>query len=376
MKEKLKKTYILFFTYIFRIFPVKKNKIMFWNFFGKGYGCNSKYICEYIIKNKEQYELIWVVNNYNYEFPKEIRKVKKYSFKYFYHLATSKIFIDNQHKNNSFRKRKTQYLIKTWHAMLGLKKIGLDNPSKDDKYLDMLKKNNKITDLMISNSDYISEKFRRVFDYKGEIFNSGFPRTDILIQKNLEEIKKIKNKIQIKDSNKILLYAPTFREGLTLDYYDIDLENVLKKLNAITEEKWIILIKLHPHLGTIKLNYNSPNIINISGYDDIQELLLISDILVTDYSNIMFEFGLMNKPVFLYASDYELYKKQRDYYFDYNKLPFPVAFDNKQLLENIEKFNLDCYKKILEKFYKSIDYKEDGRATERLVKKISEMIEN
>jgi len=374
--QKLKKIYILFFTYIFRIFPIKKNKIMFWNFFGKGYGCNSKYICEYIIKNKENYELIWVVDNIKYDFPNEIKKVKRYSLKYFYHLATSKVFIDNQHKDKLFRKRKSQYLIKTWHAMLGLKKIGLDNPLTDNKYKEMLEMNNKITNLMISNSNYINEKFRRVFDYKGEIFQCGFPRTDILINNDPNDIKRIKNKIQVKEDNKILLYAPTFREGLVLDYYDVDLDSTLKILNETTNEEWTILIKLHPHLGKTKLKYNSKNIINISGYDDIQELLLISDILVTDYSNIMFEFGLTNKPVFLYASDYEIYKKERDYYFDYDKLPFPIAFNNKQLMENIKRFDLNNYKEILENFYKSIDYKEDGRATERLVEKIKNMTEN
>jgi len=368
MKNLFKKIYILFFTYLFRIFPIKRNKIMFWNFFGKGYGCNSKYICEYILKNNLDFELIWVVKNKKYEFPGKIKCIKKYSLSYFYHLATAKIFIDNQHKELTFKKRKKQFLIKTWHATLGLKKIGLDNPQVDENYMKMLNYNNKITDLMISNCEYIDNKFRRVFNYNGRILRSGFPRTDILFDG--DKSKNIKEKLNIKDGQKILLYAPTFRDNNRIDCYDIDFDELLKLLKNKFGEDWIILIKLHPHLSDKKLNYSNSKIKNISEYDDIQELLLVSDILITDYSNIMFEFGIMKKPVFLYASDYEQYKKDRDYYFDYNELPFYIAFNNYDLNKIIKEFEQKKYIENLEEFYDKLNFKDFCNSSEIIIDEI------
>lgn len=368
LKKSFKKVYILIFTYIFRIFPVKNNKIMFWNFFGKGYGCNSKYICEYILKNNLNFELFWVVRNKKYEFPNGITSVKLYSLSYFYHLATSKIFIDNQHKDLNFKKRNHQYLIKTWHATLGLKKIGLDNPSMDKNYVKMLDYNNKITNLMISNCDYIDSKFRRVFNYQGEFLHSGFPRTDIFFE--TDKINVIKKKLNIDFEQKILLYAPTFRENYVTEYYDVDFDEILNTLSKTFSGDWIVLIKLHPHLSDKKLNYKNNKIKDISKYDDIQELLLISDILITDYSNIMFEFGTMKKPVFLYASDYEQYKKDRDYYFDYNELPFYVAFNNDELNNAIKVFDQKKYNKQLEEFYGKLNFKDCSNSSEIIVNEL------
>ena len=357
-------------TYIFRIFPINKRKISFQNFFGKGYGCNSKYIAEYVLKNNLNYELVWFVKQEYSNIPSKIKQVKIGSLKYFYELATTKVFIDNQHKFLSFRKRKNQYLIRTWHATLGLKKIGLDNLNNTIRYKKNMIYNDKITNLMISNSDYVTQKFRRVFDYHGEIYKCGFPRNDILIQNDENLKQKIIEKIGISSDTSILLYAPTFRENNNLKYYNIDFNNLISMLEEKTNKKWIVLIKLHPHLCNYKIYDKQDNIINISLYDDIQELLLISDILITDYSNIMFEYGLTQKPCFLY----EIYKKERDYYFTREELPFEMAINNDELIEMIKNFDSEKYLKKLDFFYKKLDFKENGNSTEMLIKKIEKIM--
>lgn len=375
MIRKMKDTYKIMMTRAFWLFPIRQNQLMFWNFFGKGYGCNGKYICEYIIKHKPDYKMVWVVDGKaKYQFPAEVRPVKKNSVKYFYYLATSKVLIDNQHKDLSFKKRRGQYLVKTWHAMLGLKKIGLDNPQTDEVYRQKLKYNNEITDYMISNSEYIEEKFKRVFDYSGPFLKTGFPRVDILVNGDKKTAEEIRKKLGVEKNTRVLLYAPTFREGKVLDYYDIDFEKVLGALEEKTGQKWVALVKYHPHLLKAKIpDMGSGKVRNVTEHDDIQELMLIADILISDYSNVIFEFGLTGRPVFLYAKDYAQYKKERDFYFDYQKLPFPLAKSNDELVKEIMEYDEKAYRAKVKEFYAELKYAEDGRASERLVRELDKL---
>lgn len=358
-------------TRLFWVFPINNNQIMAWNFFGNGYGCNSKYIYNYILSNAMPFKLVWAVKEYG-EFPEGVKQVRIYSLKYFYYLAKSKVLIDNQHKNHNFVKRKKQYFIKTWHATLGLKKIGTDNPEFTEKLREVLLWNNSITDLMISNCDYITKKFRRVFLYTGEILECGFPRTDILLENDENVKKKLLEKIGIKNK-RVLLYAPTFRSDLGTDCYDVDLERLLQVLEGISKDNWIAIVKLHPHLADKKMYQNSNDILDLTGYDDIQELMAISDVLITDYSNVMFEFALTKRPVFLYCKDYNQYKEQRGYLFDLKELPFDCSLTNDELVDCIYSFDAERYKEKVEDFFGRIGFEEKPNSSQLLVNRITEI---
>lgn len=117
------------------------------------------------------------------------------------------------------------------------------------------------------------------------------------------------------------------------------------------------------------IKYNS-KIINASEYDDIQELMVASDVLITDYSNVMFEFSYQKKPCFLYAPDFEEYLQDRELYFEYNTLPYPIAFDNQQLINNIENFNNDKYEHKVSELLESINITEKGNASKVTVDKL------
>lgn len=357
---------------IFYLFPLNKNKIVVQSFLGRGYSDNPKYIVEEILKQDLDFKIYWNVNNISADnnLPKKVIPIKIDSLKSIYHMCTAKVWIDNCRKYHFINKKKGQIYIQTWHGF-GVKRIERDvERNLDSAYIKMAKKDSQMCNLLISNSELLTKIYKSCFWYNGEILECGFPRNDIFFSNNnIKKTDSIKNKIAINLNDKILLYAPTFRKDFGLEQYDIDYDLLVNSLQKRFGHKWIILIRLHPNIAKkskeLKLNKNF--IIDVSDYDDMQELMLVSDILVTDYSSAMFDFALTKKPCFIYANDISQYKDDRDFYFDINKLPFSLAHDNKELEIKILNFDFNKYKDDVKKFLVDIKFKESGLASKAIL---------
>ncbi|MGL5752407.1 MAG: bifunctional glycosyltransferase/CDP-glycerol:glycerophosphate glycerophosphotransferase, partial [Paraclostridium sp.] len=180
INERIKKFLTLTITHIFNLFPIKKNKIFLFSYYGSQYGCSPKYISEYIVKNypKDKFDVVWAFNDISSkEHIEDIRKVRIMSLKYFYELSTSKIIITNFRTTNTFIKRKNQYYIQTWHSSLRLKQIEKDAENSLPKnYAEMAKEDSKKCDLLLSGCKYSTDIFKRAYWYNGEIFEHGTPR--------------------------------------------------------------------------------------------------------------------------------------------------------------------------------------------------------
>ncbi len=362
------------FFYVFRIFPIKKNKIVFVNFSGKGYGDNPKYIAEEILKDKKEYQLVWLTKNFSdASFPKEIKRIKMFSIKSFYELATAKIWINNSRFDQFVVKRKKQFYIQTWHGGLALKRIEYDAEDKlSEYYRKVMKKDNRNINLMLSNSDFCTNMYKKGFKYHGRILEVGSPRNDILVNKQEELKSKIIDFYNIKEE-KILLYAPTFRKSYDKNPYDIDFIKLKQKLEENTNKTWRIMIRLHPRIADATNLINGPKeLINASNYSDIQELIASCDLLITDYSSTMFEAMIANKPVMLYTNDIENYKKERGTYFKLEELPFPITQNNQEIFEVLKNSNLEKIKEQYNIFKEKVGLKETGQASKRVVTIIEE----
>lgn len=373
--EKINELTITVFFYIFAILPIKKNKVVFCNYLGKGYGCNPKYIAEEIMKRNLKWDLVWLVNDIDAEFPRGIRLVKYGYLRSIYELSTARVWIDNQRKLPYIKKRKSQYFIETWHGGGGpIKKIGADNPRNfnDKPYEATSHHMDKITDLMISNSTCCSNIYRSAFLYTGEILESGYPRNDILVNNNHSSYKvKINQYFGLEINQNTVLYAPTYRRGRGVDKYGLDEVELLNSLKKKFGGSWKLLKRLHPTMvqKASSLNYNE-DIINATVYDDMQELLAGCDILISDYSCTISEFALTGKPVFLFATDINEYSCERDFYIDYNKLPFPIAQNYNKLNDNIINFNQYEYEKNVTQYLRDVGMKETGRAARLIVDRL------
>jgi CDP-glycerol glycerophosphotransferase len=362
--------------YLFRIFPVRQNKIFIQNFGGKGYGESPKYIAEEIIKRDLGYKLVWALKSgTSEEFPhnNKINFVRYGSARAIYEEATAKMWIDNFRKQSYVRKRKSQYYIQLWHGF-PIKKVEKDVERNLPKpYLRDAKRDSTMINLFVSESKFQNRLYRSSFWFDGEIFYCGSPKHSAIINAGQNIENDVKRHFNIAENKKIVLYTPTFRNNYSTDVYDIDYEAVLDSLRERTKNEWVFLIRLHPNISNKSgaITYNE-RIIQASGYDDIQNLYIASDILITDYSGCMVDFSVTGKPAFLYINDYEEYRKDRDFYFDLRSLPFPCAANTEELLEKMTHFDNKAYSESLAKFFQETGLILDGKGAEKLVDRIEE----
>lgn len=360
---------------ICRALPIDRKKITIISYYGRGYGDNPKYIVEELLKSDDKLRLIWLVKNDDEKttLPKAVKACKIDSLKSLYHLATSKIWIDNCRKTNAKYKRKNQFYIQTWHGF-ALKRIEKDAESKlSPGYVKGARIDSKHIDCIISCSDFMSEIYRNAFWYNGKILKIGAPRNDIFINGDAATRDKVFTYYNINQNKKIVLYAPTFRADWSTDAYSIDYQRLLSACKTRFGCDFVVLTRFHPNIAALSQNFEwSDNIINASYYSDMQELMVASDIIITDYSSVMFDFALTYKPCFQFATDIDAYKDDRNFYFELDHLPFTVSKNNDELERDVLNFDDEQYKKDLDEFYSKVGMIRDGLAS----KKCAELIIN
>lgn len=362
-----------------RIVPVIKKKIVFCNMKGVRYGDNPMYISEALHEKRPEYEIVWLIDEKNMEeIPHYARRVKYGYFNNLIELVTSSVWVDSNTKHLGTAKRKNQLFIQTWHGSYGIKKIALDlkeDLAKVDRLL--YPYNSKIADVMVSNSKRTSEIFRRAFAFENKILEVGSPRNDIFSNSDTPGIvERVKSEFEIGDSH-FVLYAPTWRKGYNMDFFNIDFEQVREALAKKYGGTWYVLIRLHPlNLKDAKNIKYGKYIINASEYSVMQDLLVAADVLITDYSSCMFDYITKPKPCFIYAPDLEKYENDRGNYFKMSELPFPLAKDNGELVANIENFETEAYTQKVKELHDTVGLCETGRASELVADYIIDFIEN
>jgi CDP-glycerol glycerophosphotransferase len=363
--------------FLFNRFPIKSNKIFLFSYYGNQYGDNPKYITEYILQHVPEgtFDLVWAfVDPQSKEHLKGFRIVKRFSIKYFYELCTSKVVITNYRTTEFFKKRKNQYYIQTWHSSLRLKQIEKD-AEKDLplSYIKMAIKDSQKCDLLLSGCKNSTNIFQKAFWYEGKIFEHGTPRNDVLFVKSTTKRLSIKKALDLPSNVRVITYAPTFRKDHGLDVYKLDFMKILNKLNQEFGGEWAFLVRLHPHL----IHHSSEIILgdrvfDVTAYDDIQEILYVSDVLITDYSSLMFDFAITTRPCFLYVPDLDDYiEKERHLYFNIEELPFIKALSEEEILTSISSFDRKSYLAHLQDFLKRVGSFESGNACEQLVTHIN-----
>lgn len=358
---------------LFYFFPIRKNKIVILRDWGLGYGCNMKYLAEYIINKKLPFELVWILNAYDKEMPTQIKQVKLSRIKSVYELSTAKFVFSSVKFKIPVKKSKNQYYIYIPHGQAGAKPCLDEIPLKDD-FRKLAMEHSAIQDLFVASSAFQAKDFADYYWCKCEILRSGYPRNDIYFQENNILRSKIRKNLNIPNDYNVALWAPTFRDNGETASYSLDINRIIKVLEKKNKEKWLFIVRLHPNL---RFWYKKPiihfsNIIrDVTDYPDIQELFLISDIVITDYSSTMFDFALTRKPVFLYATDIDNYIQMRGLKDLYFKTPFPLCKNNEELEHAINSFDMAIYQKNLDGFYAIYNPYDEGHASEKIVEKMN-----
>ena len=363
------------FVYFFMcLFPINNRKVIGNHFDGKPYGDSPKVIFEEIKRIDPNVKLFWVFNGKKKR-ENGITYVNKKSLSYLFHLATSKIWVSSVRMPYYIFKRKNQIYYQTWHGAIGLKKVENECPEKlSDRYVKTAKHDSKMISFFVSDNDDSTALFEQYFWCKNpKILKFGCPRNDVLFLPGNKTI--IENSFGIKNKN-VVLYAPTFRVDESFTNYDIDLNRLVKCLQKRFGGDWVIVVRLHPRIAhnSHKFIKYDANILDGSNIENIQDVLSSFDALITDYSSIIIDFMMTNKPAFIYASDIADYKKDRDFHIDIYELPFSISENNDELEKNILEFDYKVYNNHVSLFKKKINFYSNGDAGKRTAEHILKQI--
>jgi CDP-glycerol glycerophosphotransferase len=373
--------------YLLRIFPVKKNKVLACVSGGRRYDDNQKFIMEELHKLIPDLDIVWVKDpKYEYELPAWMRPVKWRSWRWLYEYATAKIWTNNCCEPDYFVKRKGQLYVETFHGGLGIKKVSGDIIGEFAAGMTktlFLKNASDMADVFISNSDHLSVIYRRAFQFHGPIWKCGYPKNDMLVNGNPDFGKKARKELGIPEGDKVLLYAPTWRlrfaekQYIDMKVYNLDIQRLKHVLTEKYGGEWTMLIRFHPSLRLYAKGYQEahPEVIDVTDYQDMQSLLMATDVMISDYSSCIFDAALRRIPCFTYATDFDQYKyEERGVYYEMEELPFPYAKNNDELEQNVRAFDMEDYLKKWDAFAARMGLNETGHAARDIAEKMADFI--
>ena len=328
---------------MFHSFMRTDDKLVLFNSFGgKKYDDSPKSIYEAMLKDDrfKDYKFVWAFHDTDKFEVSGARIIKTDTFKYFKTAMKARVWITNSsiERGLEFKGKNTIY-FNTWHGT-PIKKMGTDI-SQDSK--SFATKSRTSIDVMTAQSDFEADIFSRVFNINSDKFlRCGLPRNDKYANITSEQVEKIKQKLNIPIEKKCILYAPTFRE------YDRDKENSCVLAPPMDIEKWqeilgneyVLLFRAHYEIGKIMHMEDNDFVRNVSGYPLLEDLMIISDVLISDYSSIFFDFSIMDKAMLHFTYDYEEYATKRGMYFDIRKW-ISGADNADELLEIIKNFDFN-----------------------------------
>ncbi|MDO5038271.1 CDP-glycerol glycerophosphotransferase family protein [Clostridium sp.] len=360
--------------YISYIVPVKK-RVIFATYRNDTMNGNFKYIYDEIKSRDTDYKCVFLYEKFN----KGIKGIITYFFhmmKATYYMATSEYFLidDFYFPVYTVKKlRKNTEVIQVWHACGAFKKFGFSildkNFGADNNYVKYIPIHSNYSHVLVSSKE-VAKYYAEAFNMsENNIDPLGIPRTDIFFN---EEMKKdAKERVYSKYPNlkgkNIVLYAPTFRGNSQSDAkmdINFDVERVVNDL----PEGYVLALKMHPFVKD-SINIDNDRIIDLSDYGAINDILIMTDLLITDYSSIVFEYSLLERPMIFFADDLDSYEHERDFYYPYESfVPGPIVKNTDELIEVLNNDTCD-YEKIRAFKNKFFDYV-DGLSSKRFVDKI------
>lgn len=365
--------------------------ILFEAFGGRNYTCSPKAIYEKMLSMPQfkNFKFVWAFLDTDIHDVKEDKRttiVKSKSKEYYKYCSIAKYWIVNSIMEESLTKKKGQVYVQCWHGT-PIKKLRCDI-EVDGSVLNTIKEIRKRNDIdakrfdyFISPSKYCTEKFISAFNLKklnkeNIIIEEGYPRNDFLFNKTQKDITLIKEKLKIPINKKVIFYLPTFRDNQHTSGigYTYELQIDFDRLRKAIGDEYVVLFSPHYFIAnSIDLSKYEGFVINVARYDEINELYLVSDIIMTDYSSVFFDFANLKRPMVFYMYDYDLYQSRlRDFYISLDELPGPITRTQEELekcIINIET-EFPKYERKYEDFNKKYNYLDDGNASERVIKEI------
>ncbi len=364
-----------------RLLKVKKNKVLLINDLGYNYAANPKAVAEELLKLPEgTYELVYSVRSpelYRDMEQGKIRFVRYRSIAYYYHAMTAKVLLSNSGGYSFLPLKKRQVVINTHHGGGAYKKAGLDMYEDTPLFRKDLMLTSRSTTRFLSTNRRFTEAISASYLIEKEKFwEIGMPRNDQMLHLDKGKRDQIRAKLGIKDNQKLVLYAPTYRkpndnyfkDSIAIDY-GIDCSSVCRSLETRFGGQWIFGYRLHPCIVD-RSGIIPEDTLDLCDYEDMQDLLVAADAMINDFSSSMWDFMLTGKPCFTYAKDLEHYVATTEVYTPVAEWPFPQSTTNEELVGSIIEFDEESYRIACQKHYESLGGCETGQAAELVAKYI------
>ena len=352
--------------------PRKERTVYFCSFRGQ-YSDNPRAISECLHRMASDVKIVWMVKSQFQKYvPDYVTVVSPKPYTALKAQAQADVWVLNYvyRHNTGIYKSSDQFYIQTWHGDRGLKMIGFANKlTKPKSYNGYVMSD---CNLFLAASDYGVMKAHKGLRYEGEVMTVGMPRNDKLtnIQAYKEEIAEIRKRIGIAEDTNILLYAPTYREAGGELQCQIDIAQTVASLES-NGRKWTCLIRSHSLTKQLKVSEDKAVCRDVSDYPDMADLLLVTDLLITDYSSCAGDFLLTGKPVVLAHFDRESYQsKDRQLWVDATEAGYLVARNQQELNDILKRIDTYDHKTINEKVLQYYGTKESGHASEAVAQRI------
>lgn len=373
-----------------KIIPVQKNMIVFESNMGRNYTGNPRCIYEEMVRTglDRKYRCYYMLDDLSTYVPGNAKKVRRTRTRYFLIMGIAGIWVSDCRQPGYIIKREGVHYIQTWHGT-PLKKLALDMESVNmagetdiEKYKQRFYKNTRTWDYLISQNQFSTEIFKRAFAFDKTMLEIGYPRNDILFSgNNTEYITKLKEQMGLPLDKKVILYAPTWRDN---EYYEkgaykfnqaLDFNLFREKLGG----EYVCIVKYH-YLVKENLDWSvfKDFVYKYDMCEDIAQLYLVADLMITDYSSVMFDYSILKRPMLFFAYDLEEYKDNlRGFYFDFlAEAPGPVVRTTGELTDAILYYDAEEYASKYEAFHNKYNHADDGKASRKVVQLIQDIHSN
>ncbi|WP_367123127.1 CDP-glycerol glycerophosphotransferase family protein [Streptomyces phytohabitans] len=362
----------------FRGRPVRP-AVLYDAFKGTQFSDNPRALYEELRARETELEHLWVVRDDQVVVPEGVRPVRMWSAEWYEALATARYVVANNHLPDWFRKREGQVVVQTWHGT-PLKRIGHDIEAvhfADKRYLERLETEVRNWDLLVSPNSFSTPILRRAFRFPGELVESGYPRNDVLCRPGTEERQEgIRRRIGVPPGKRVVLYAPTWRDDqfYAPGRYKLDFRLDLADARARLGRDHVLLVRRHPNVVDPVPGAGDGFVFDVSDYPDMAELSLITDVMVTDYSSLMFDHVNTGRPVLFFTYDLDHYRDTlRGFYFDFEEnAPGPLLSTSQELVAAIADIDRvqEEYAERYRRFRREFCDLDDGRAAARLADRL------
>ncbi|MFD9887405.1 CDP-glycerol glycerophosphotransferase family protein [Streptomyces alboflavus] len=342
-------------------------------------GDSPRAVHEELVRRGADVEHLWVTQDQQTRVPAGARGVEEHSAEWYGALARCRRIVAAGHLPDFFARREGQTVVQTWHGT-PLKRIGTDLTDTlyaDHGHLDRLPRLAAQWNVLVSPSGFATPHLGRALTYDGEVLEAGSPRNDVLFADDRHKVtERVRRELGLTPDKRIVLYAPTYRDHLGFGpgrfRYDPALD--LRAAEDVLGDDHVLLVRKHPLTSGRLPGARAPFVRDVTGHPRTAELLLVADVLITDYSSLMFDFAHTGRPMLFHAYDLEHYRDTvRGFYLDFeSRAPGPLLASTGEVVDALR--DLDSvsarHRKAYAAFREAYCDLDDGRAAERVADRL------